>query len=139
MKKLRTYRDKEGLLVELLSLNLRYIYEGVIEGSRSGAHYVFRSEIDRELTENSSLYVVGFSEKDQEVENRWADEKKWPPHEEVTVRCRSKWVPEGKDPLGSTIMTIRWYQDEGDPFSYLSKVLSKVDWMRFAIYKEFID
>lgn len=136
---LRTFKDKDGIHIELLHLNLSYIYEGLIEGSRSGAHEVFRQDIARELSANKALYIVGFSEPDEQVEKRWADLEKWPPGELVIVRCRSKWVPPGKHPHGHTSLTIKWYQDGGDPFEFLSKVLMRISWQAYAKYVPLVD
>ena len=137
--KLRGFKDKNGLHIELLSLNLSYVYEGLIEGSRSGAHEVFRQNIDRELKSGRALYIVGFSEPDKEVEKRWSNLNEWPPAELIEVRCRSGWVPNGKHPHGHTSMTIKWYQDGGDPFDYLAKVVKKISWAEYAEYIELID
>ncbi len=136
--KLRQYKDKDGIIVELVYLELSFEYDGLIEGSRSGAHYVFRKQIQEELAQDSALYVEGFSEPDPRVEARWAQENSWPPAERVTVVCRSMWVPEGKHPHGRTRMTVKWYQDEGDPFVHLQRILSKISWKKYAKY-EFVD
>jgi hypothetical protein len=137
--KLRSFTDKSGLQVELMSLKLSYVYEGLIEGSRSGAHEVFKRNIERELKSGRAFYVVGFSEPDAKVEKRWSNPDQWPPAELVEARCRSKWVPNGKHPHGHTSMTIKWYQDDGDPFSYLAQVIKRISWAEYSEYIELVD
>jgi hypothetical protein len=127
------------LTVELLSLSLKYIYEGLIEGSREGAIYVLKREIEQALKANSALFVIGFSEPDEAIDARWAEKRKWPPHEEITVRLQSNWVPEGRKSDGKTVLTIRWYQDGGDPFAYLALMLRKIDWKKYSAYEDFVD
>lgn len=136
--KLRQFKDKKGIVLELIHLELSYMYDGLLEGSANGAHYVFRRQIQEELAEDSALYIEGFSEFDPGIDARWSDENTWPPAERITAVCRSKWVPEGKHPHGTTRMTIKWYQDEGDPFMHLQEVLRKISWADYAQY-EFLD
>ena len=137
--KLRKYDNKDGVPVELLSLKLSYEYEGLIEGSRSGAHEAIRKRIYAELQLNNALYVVGFSEQDEEVEKRWSNRNEWPPSELVEVRCRSSWVPNGKHPHGHTYLEIKWYQDNGDPFDFLSKILNRISWKKYSTYVDLVD
>lgn len=137
--KLRHYQDKDGIYIELLSLKLTYVYEDLIEGSPSGAHEVFRKQIQNELSAAKGLYFVGFTESDKHVQVRWANKTEWPPHERIEVRCRSRWVPPGKHPHGHTFLEIKWYQDEGDPFKYLSNIFKRLSWKEYAIYVDLID
>ncbi len=136
---LRNFRDEDGIYIELLSLNLSYVYEGLLEGSPSGAHEVFRKNIERELTTAKALYFVGFTEPEAHVQKRWADSKSWPPHELIEVRCRSKWVPLGQHPHGHTFLKVKWYQDKGDPFAYLANVLRRISWKEHARYVALVD
>ena len=139
MSKLRKFKDRDEIQIELLSLHLSYVYEGLIEGSHSGAHEVLRKKIARKLDASDSLFIVGFSEHDADVEKRWSKREKWPPAELVKVRCRSRWVPEGRHPHGHTFLQIEWYQDDGDPFDYLAKALKSISWKEYSKYMEFDD
>ena len=60
MLKPRTYKDREGLGIELLSLHLSYVYEGLIEGSRILANKFMRLKIEQELSRTDGLFIVGF-------------------------------------------------------------------------------
>lgn len=133
--KYRQFVDQGGILVELMQLELSFVYDGLLEGSAEGAYMIFRQQIDSELASNPNVYWHGFSEVDAEVEERWSRPRTWPPAERVTAVCRSSWVPKGKNPLGTTRMSVKWYQDEGDPFERIESILRKIDWKLYARYE----
>ena len=140
MKKI--FHDKNGISVQVNSLEWQQTYLGWLEGGPEYMNKVILTEnlpqilakwpniphlVFNDMEKRSLAEVFG----DTPGKNQAEGSKKYLPGEMAVAYLTSTWCPDENS--DESRLVIAWFQDSSNPFETIAKIISELDWGKHAI------